>query len=92
MGSELGAPSVFLRNQQDCPQRHRGQTGSPGDMGPEDGLEIAESPAAVFRSVGLLWGAESGGGCGAELGMRGEGADIETQISIRMWVGFDFQG
>lgn len=88
MGSELGAPSVFLRNQQDCPQRHRGQTGSPGDTGPEDGLEIAESPAAVFRSVGLLWGER----VEVDVGLRGEGADIETPISIRMWVGFDFQG
>lgn len=88
MGSELGAPSVFLRNQQDCPQRHRGQTGSPGDTGPEDGLEIAESPAAVFRSVGLLWGER----VEVDVGLRGEGADIETQISISMWVGFDFQG
>lgn len=56
MGSEPGAPSVFLRNQQDCPQRHHGQTGSPGDKGSEDGLERAESPAASSCSVGLLWG------------------------------------
>ena len=27
-GLEPGAPSVFLRNQRDCPWRHRGQTGA----------------------------------------------------------------
>lgn len=42
----------------------------------------------MFRSVGLLWGER----VEVDVGLRGEGADIETQISIRMWVGFDFQG
>lgn len=35
---------------------------------------------------------ESGGGCEAELGMRGEAEGVGRQTSIRMWVSVDLQG
>ena len=61
--------------------------GSPGDKGPEDGLEIAERVLLLLFAQWAIVGGESGGRCGAELEMKG--TRVGRQVSIRRWEGFD---
>lgn len=60
--------------------------GSPGDKGPESGSEIAAESCCHCSLSGAVVGGESGGGCGAELEMKG--IRIGKQVLIRMWVIF----
>lgn len=82
VGSEPGAPSVFLRNQQDCPWRRHGQTGAAQGTG---GPRLLPLPAWRACCAGREWRRTEGRARNEGCRSRCQEADVNQNLS-----GFSF--